>query len=85
MATFQAQIRVMPRATLLDPQGKAVEHALAALGFQGVGAVRVGKALTVAIDAADRETALGQAEAMCRRLLANPVTEDFEVTVGGGT
>jgi phosphoribosylformylglycinamidine synthase PurS subunit len=85
MATYQVEIRVMPRATLLDPQGKAVEHALSALGFTGLGAVRVGKALMVALDAPDREAALGQAESMCQRLLANPVTEDFEVTVRSGT
>ena len=71
----------MPRASLLDPQGDAVHHALTALGFAGVEAVRVGKALTFTLEADDAEGARQEAEAMCRRLLANPVTEDFTVHV----
>jgi len=82
MAAFHVQVRVMPRATLLDPQGQAVEHALGALGFAGVKAVRVGRALTLTVDAATAADAHAQATDMCRRLLANPVTEDFEVVVG---
>jgi len=78
---FQVEVRVMPRAGLLDPQGQAVAHALAALGFAGVGAVRVGKALTVNMDAANAGAAERDARAMCERLLANPVTEDFTLQV----
>ena len=78
---FQVEVRVMPRAGLLDPQGQAVAHALAALGFTGVGAVRVGKALTVNVDAANAGAAERDARAMCERLLANPVTEDFTLQV----
>jgi phosphoribosylformylglycinamidine synthase len=85
MATYQVQVRVMPRPALLDPQGQAVEHALAALGFGEIGAVRVGKALSVSVRADSPDAARDQVHAMCRRLLANPVTEDFEVTVGAGT
>jgi phosphoribosylformylglycinamidine synthase len=85
MATYQVQIRVMPRPALLDPQGQAVEHALAALGFGEVAAVRMGKALTVSVRADSPEAARDRAHAMCRRLLANPVTEDFEVAVGAAT
>jgi phosphoribosylformylglycinamidine synthase len=85
MATYTLDIRVMPRRALLDPQGQAVEHALAALGFAAVGAVRVGKALTVSLEAATPQAAREHGEAMCRRLLANPVTDDFEVRMGGGT
>lgn len=83
MATYQVEVRVMPRAALLDPQGKAVQHALAELGFDGVDRVRVGKALTLAVEAADAESAVRDARAMCERLLANPVTEDFAVSVEG--
>lgn len=83
--TYQVQIRVMPRPALLDPQGQAVEHALAALGFRDVQAVRVGKALLVSVAATSSEEARERAQAMCRRLLANPVTEDFEVVVGAAT
>ncbi len=84
MAVFEVEIRVMPRASLLDPQGQAVEHALTALGFGGVAGVRIGKALHLAVEAPDRATAEREARAMCERLLANPVTEDFTITVGGG-
>ena len=71
----------MPRRALLDPQGQAVEHALGALGFPSVGDVRVGKALTLRLDRPDRAQAERDARAMCERLLANPVTEDFTVSV----
>jgi phosphoribosylformylglycinamidine synthase len=85
MGTYQVQIRVMPRPALLDPQGRAVEHALAALGFGEVSGVRMGKAVTLSVSAANPEAARERARAMCRRLLANPVTEDFEVAVGEPT
>lgn len=81
MPKFAVEIRVMPRPTLLDPQGKAVEHALGALGFQQVERVRVGKALTLMVEQPDRNTAERTAKAMCERLLANPVTEDFQVSI----
>ena len=71
----------MPRKTLLDPQGQAVEHALGALGFTGVGSVRVGKALTLELDRSDSGLAERDARAICERLLANPVTEDFTFSV----
>ena len=71
----------MPRASLLDPQGQAVQHALHALGFTSVAAVRAGKHLVVELQAASREEAAARARAMCDRLLANPVTEDYECHV----
>jgi phosphoribosylformylglycinamidine synthase len=71
----------MPRRTLLDPQGQAVERALGALGFTEVGGVRVGKALTLELDRSDSGVAERDARAMCERLLANPVTEDFTFSV----
>ncbi|HLB35642.1 MAG TPA: phosphoribosylformylglycinamidine synthase subunit PurS [Gemmatimonadales bacterium] len=78
---FDVEVRVMPRATLLDPQGQAVEHALQALGFERVSGVRVGRALTLQLERADAGRAQADARAMCERLLANPVTEDFTLTV----
>ena len=81
MTAFTVQIRVMPRASLLDPQGQAVEHALQALGFGDVAQVRIGKHLVLAIDAPSRDDAQARARVMCDRLLANPVTEDYEVRV----
>ena len=81
MGRFAVEVRVMPRRALLDPQGQAVEHALGALGFASVGEVRVGKALTLELDRPDRAQAERDVRAMCERLLANPVTEDFTVSV----
>jgi phosphoribosylformylglycinamidine synthase len=71
----------MPRPGLLDPQGQAVEHALTTLGFQGAASVRVGRAIELALEAPSGEEARARARRMCDQLLANPVTEDYEVTV----
>jgi phosphoribosylformylglycinamidine synthase len=81
MVAYRVEIRVMPRATLLDPQGQAVSHALHALGFADVGDVRVGKHLVLRLDAPTPDAAATRARAMCDRLLANPVTEDYELLV----
>jgi phosphoribosylformylglycinamidine synthase len=81
MARFEIEVRVMPRPALLDPQGQAVEHALAALGFSGVERVRVGRALVLAVERPSLAAAERDARTMCDRLLANPVTEDFTVSV----
>lgn len=81
MPAFRVEIRVMPRAALLDPQGQAVSHALHALGFADVGDVRVGKHLVVRLEAPTRDEATARARAMCDRLLANPVTEDYQLLV----
>ena len=78
---FRVHIRVMPRPGLLDPQGQAVEQALASLGFAGVSEARIGKAIELQIDAADRDKAEAEARRMCDQLLANPVTEDYFVAV----
>lgn len=75
----------MPRAALLDPQGQAVEHALSALGFRNVGDVRVGRALTLHLERPDVARAEQDARTMCQKLLANPVTEDFVVSVREAT
>jgi phosphoribosylformylglycinamidine synthase subunit PurS len=77
----RVHVRIIPRAGLLDPQGQAIAHALAALGFSGVGTVRVGKAIEVDVDAASADGAEVAVRAMCERLLANPVTEDFMIEV----
>ncbi|HET7789377.1 MAG TPA: phosphoribosylformylglycinamidine synthase subunit PurS [Gemmatimonadales bacterium] len=81
MSAFRVEVRVMPRATLLDPQGQAIEHALQTLGFSDVGAVRMGKHLVLEVKANTRDEAAARARAMCDRLLANPVTEDYQVAV----
>ncbi|MEX2155810.1 MAG: phosphoribosylformylglycinamidine synthase subunit PurS [Gemmatimonadales bacterium] len=81
MSAFTVEIRVMPRGSLLDPQGQAVQHALQALGFADVASVRAGKHLVVQVQASTREEAVARARTMCDRLLANPVTEDYECNV----
>ena len=81
MSQVHLEIRVKPRPGLLDPEGKAIHHALHSLGWEGVEDVRVGKAIYLDMDAESPEQALEIAETMCRKLLANPVTEDFEVSV----
>ena len=79
MIRYRVAVHVVPRRGLLDPQGKAVADALHTLGFGGVSAVHVGRHLVLEIDAPDEATARQQTRDMCERLLANPVTEDFEI------
>jgi len=83
VTAFRIEVRVMPRDALLDPQGQAVEHALHALGFAEVRRVRVGKHLALEVNAPTREEAAARVRAMCDRLLANPVIEDFQVVEAG--
>jgi phosphoribosylformylglycinamidine synthase subunit PurS len=82
--TFMAEVRITPRAGLLDPEGQAVQHALQSLDFGGVADVRIGRLVRVRLRADSENTAREQAEAMCRKLLANPVTEDFEIVLQQG-
>ncbi len=81
MPDFEVEVRVMPRESLLDPQGQTVEHALHALGFDHVRGVRIGRAIRFWLSSASAEEAERSVRAMCQRLLANPVTEDFSIAV----
>jgi phosphoribosylformylglycinamidine synthase len=81
VTSFHLEIRVKPRPGLLDPEGKAVHHALESLGFPEVSEVRVGKVIDLDVKAESQLIAIDRASEMCRKLLANPVTEDFQVTV----
>jgi phosphoribosylformylglycinamidine synthase subunit PurS len=83
MNRYQLEIRVVPRAGLLDPPGKAIHHALHSLSYAEVKDVRVGKAISLQLEAASEEAARARAEQMCQKLLANPVTEDFSIAVLG--
>lgn len=76
---YKANIRVTLRPSILDPQGKAVHHALHNLGHAPVQEVRMGKYVQLWIDEADREAAEKHAEAACEELLANPVMEDYTI------
>jgi phosphoribosylformylglycinamidine synthase len=77
--TFQVQIKVMPLYDLLDPQGKAVLGGLHNLGLTGVQDVRVGKHITLKIEAANDAAAKEVAETAAKKLLANAVMEFFEI------
>lgn len=81
MSRFRLEVRVIPRPGLLDPEGKAIQNALHSLDYQQVHEVRVGKLLYLDVEAASEDEARKGAQAMCERLLANPVTEDFEIEV----
>jgi phosphoribosylformylglycinamidine synthase PurS subunit len=75
----KARIHVSLKAGVLDPQGKAIGNALAALGFTGIGEVRQGKLIEIEIEASDHAAAREKVEAMCKGLLANPVIEDYAI------
>jgi phosphoribosylformylglycinamidine synthase len=77
--SFRVSVHIVPRKGLLDPQGKAVADALHTLGFQAVGDVHVGRHLLIDTTAANAAAAEASVREMCARLLANPVTEDFEI------
>jgi phosphoribosylformylglycinamidine synthase subunit PurS len=79
MSQFRVALHIVPRRGLLDPQGKAVADALQTLGFKSVKDVHVGRHVVVELQAKDATAAEKEARAMCEKLLANPVTEDFEV------
>jgi phosphoribosylformylglycinamidine synthase subunit PurS len=76
-------VTVMLKSGVLDPQGKAIAHALGTLGFTGVKDVRAGKLLEIELSEIDPEKARAAAEEMARKLLANPVIESFKVVVEG--
>ncbi|MBC8139231.1 MAG: phosphoribosylformylglycinamidine synthase subunit PurS [Fibrella sp.] len=75
-------IHVTPKRTILDAQGRTVQDALHSLGFAGAENVRIGRHIELSLpDTVDVATATSQAKAMCDKLLANPVTEDYRVEV----
>ncbi len=81
---YTAHINVMPLKELLDPQGKAVSSSLHNLGLAQVQEVRIGKHITLSVEAATASDAEGLAREACKKLLANPVMEAFELTITEG-
>ena len=79
MNHFRISIHITPRRGILDPQGRTVADALHTLGFGTVSDVHVGRHVIVELDASDQRAAEQSVREMCERLLANPVTEDFEI------
>jgi phosphoribosylformylglycinamidine synthase len=76
---YSIQVKVMPLKDLLDPQGKAVLGGLQNLGLKEIDDVRIGKHITLQVDAASEEAARQVAENACKKLLANPVMEFYEI------
>ena len=78
---MKARVTVMPKTGVLDPQGKAIGHALETLGFAGIGEVRAGKVIELELAETDPAKARETAEDMARKLLANTVIESFSVEI----
>lgn len=78
---MKAIVKIMLKPGVLDPQGKAIEHALAALGFTGVGEVRQGKLITIELDETSPDIAREKVREMCEKLLANTVIEDYSIDI----
>jgi len=78
---LKAKIHVTLKNGVLDPQGKAVGHALESLGFDGVGDVRQGKYIEIDLDDSNEAEAKERVDAMCRQLLANTVIENYDIEI----
>ena len=76
---MKAKITITPKKAVLDPQGKTVQSALEHMGYQGIGAVHVGKYLEIELTGADREAARRQLDDACHKFLSNPVIEDYRL------
>jgi phosphoribosylformylglycinamidine synthase len=79
MNKYRVAVHITPRRGILDPQGRTVAEALHTLGFGAVKDVHVGRHIVVELDAGDEAAAASSTREMCEKLLANPVTEDFEI------
>jgi phosphoribosylformylglycinamidine synthase subunit PurS len=79
----KAVVTVMLKSGVLDPQGKAIAHALGTLGFAGVEDVRAGKVIEIELGETDPDRARATAEDMARKLLANSVIESFQISIAG--
>ena len=84
MNTYSVEVRIAPRQGLLDPQGKAIQSALRSLDFETIADVRVGRLVRLRLTAESAQVAEAVTDEMCRKLLANPVTEDYDIRVDGG-
>ncbi|MEZ5921628.1 MAG: phosphoribosylformylglycinamidine synthase subunit PurS [Parvularculaceae bacterium] len=78
---MKAKITVTLKSGVLDPQGKAIEGALKGLGFAGAADVRQGKIIELKLDETDEAAARAKAEEMCKKLLANPVMENYAIEI----
>jgi phosphoribosylformylglycinamidine synthase len=81
MPAMKAHVWVMPKRTVLDPQGQAIQHALSSLGFHNVREVRQGKFFALDLDISTREAAESLVERLSREVLTNPVIEEFRYEI----
>ena len=79
MSRYRIAVHIVPRRGILDPQGRTVADALHTLGFAAVKDVHIGRHIVVDLEARDQKAAEQSTRDMCERLLANPVTEDYEI------
>lgn len=80
---MKARVTITLKAGVLDPQGKAIEGALAGLGFEGASDVRQGKVIELKLNETSESAARARVEEMCRKLLANPVMENYSIEIAG--
>jgi len=78
---LKAQIQVMLKKGIFDPQGQAVKNGLESVGFDSVDEVRVGKIIEIDLKSTDRNKAAGEVNEMCDRMLANPVVESYQFEI----
>lgn len=81
MKTYKANIDVMPHDNLLDPQGKAVSGSMNNLGLPEITGVRIGKHITLLVEAADKKAAEAKVDEACKKLLANMIMEKYSFSV----
>jgi len=78
---FKAEIDVMPLKSLLDPQGKAVSASMGNVGLSEIGNVRIGKHITLEIEADNKDIAAAKVDEACKKMLCNQIMESFEITL----
>jgi len=78
---MKAKIIITPKKAVLDPQGKTVQNALEHMGYQGIGAVHVGKYLEIELTGNDQAIAREQLDQACHKFLSNPVIEDYKLEI----
>ncbi len=78
---LKAEIYITLKKTVADPQGLTIKHALDALGYRSVAEARIGKLITLKLDIKDKQEAREQVQQMCKKLLANPIIEDFSFEI----
>ena len=78
---FAASITIMPLKALLDPQGKAVSHSMKNLNLSEIDNVRIGKHITLEVDASSKSDATEKVETACKKLLANPIMESYDFVI----